>query len=207
MVLNTVAANSVISPAILFNFQPWNMTGAFFTGLAPGATFLIRTVFYVERFPSPDENDLVLVTKPSAKFDPLALEIYDHMVHNMPVGVPVADNGLGEWFYEAIKSAASLVLPGITKALTPSMAPPPVSYSTSRTPAFKPRKALPVMKQQRMATTSPRIPRLPSGPSTPNVVKGMNAQQTKAEISKYIRAKQLRGEQLSAREIAFIKRG
>jgi hypothetical protein len=192
---NTVGASTILSPAILFNLQPWNMTGAFFTGLAPSATFLVRTVFYIERFPSPDENDIVLVTKPSAKYDPLALEIYDHMVHNMPVGVPVDDNGLGEWFYEAIKSAASFVLPVISKTLLPAKNPPPVTYSTQRTPAVKPRRVLPPMAPQRMAVTAPRIPK--------NLNSNGISKSNRAENQKIKRKIQLR-QPLSNAEIAFV---
>jgi hypothetical protein len=98
--------NNAIVPSMVWNMQPYHMSGCFFTGLSHQSTFLIRTVFYVERFPTPDEKDIVLLTKPSACHDPVALEIYDRMLKEMPVGVPVAENGLGEWFYQAIKAVA-----------------------------------------------------------------------------------------------------
>jgi len=103
--------DGIFYPSMVWNMIPYHMSGCFFTGLSATSTFLIRTIFYVERFPTPDEKDIVLLTKPSACHDPVALEIYDRMLKEMPVGVPVAENGLGEWFYDAIKA----VMPTIAK--------------------------------------------------------------------------------------------
>jgi len=111
-----VGAEFAFVPQVVWNMQPYHQSGAFFTGLSPNSSFLVRTIFYVERFPTPDEKDIVLLTKPSACHDPMALEIYDRMLKEMPVGVPVAENGLGDWFYDAI-SAVSPVLSAIPHPL------------------------------------------------------------------------------------------
>jgi len=107
--INTGEETGVNIPNIVWNMQPFHMSGAFFTGLGPKSTFLVRTIFYVERFPTPDEKDIVLLTKSSAAHDPTALMLYDECLKRMPVGVPVAENGLGEWFYDALKSSLPLI--------------------------------------------------------------------------------------------------
>ncbi len=104
-----IGDSAVFFPQVVWNMQPFHQSGAFFTGLSPNSSFLVRTIFYVERFPTPDEKDIVLLTKPSACHDPVALEIYDRMLKEMPVGVPVAENGLGDWFYDAISAAAPIL--------------------------------------------------------------------------------------------------
>lgn len=98
-----------VFPQVVWNLQPYHQSGAFFTGLSPNSSFLIRNIFYVERFPTPSEKDIVLLTKPSACHDPVALEIYDRMLKEMPVVVPVAENGLGDWFYDAISAVAPVL--------------------------------------------------------------------------------------------------
>nr|QDH87308.1 MAG: hypothetical protein H2BulkLitter12255_000003 [Astroviridae sp.] len=177
-------------PQTLFDFQPFNMSGAFFTGLKPGASFLLRTVFYVERFPSPDENDIVLVTKPSASYDPLALEIYDHMLHRMPVGVPVADNGLGEWFWEGIKSAASFFLPKIGGFLAPKQ--------VNSTAPIATRKQLPSTKANKMTPSSPPIRR-------PKPLAPVKKKLTPGEQLRLIKEKKRRGDSLSKVELRFLE--
>lgn len=184
---------SVATPQKLWNFQPYNMSGAFFTGLDPAATFLIRMIMYVERFPTPDEPDIVLMTKPSAPYDPMALEIYDHMLHRMPVGVPVADNGLGEWFYDGIKAATNWALGGVPKLLGIN--------TVHQVPPVRTRKALPRQTKLKGAQSSPIIQR-------PLVVKPQVRNQfLEKETMKWIRQKQASGQSLSKKEKAIVKSG
>lgn len=185
---NFGVGTSVRYPQLLYDFQPYNMSGCFFTGLRPSATFLIRCVFYIERFPTPDESDIVLLTKPSATYDPMALEIYDHMLHRMPPGVPVADNGLGEWFYEGIKSAASAIFPGVTRFL--GMNKPPQNPMPNSTAAIKYPKALPPTKPLKPANPGPKKPK---------------KSQVTAEVLKLIRQKQSSGQTLSNKEKAILQ--
>jgi len=148
-----VDEDSVNVPSTVWNLQPYHMTGAFFTGLSPKSTFLLRFIVYIERFPTPDEQDIVLLTKPSANHDPIALEIYDRMLRHMPVAVPVADNGLGEWFYEAISAvkdiasyiphpigkAVALGSGLIQKAMAPQFAPTSQTNQKAKRPKPTPR--------------------------------------------------------------------
>jgi hypothetical protein len=89
-------ANGLCSTAAL------NTHGLYFTGLSLQTTLAITLNCFVERFPGPQETDLVVLAKPSPQYDLLALEIYSHALHDMPPGVMVKENGLGEWFADVI---------------------------------------------------------------------------------------------------------
>ncbi len=107
--------NAQWGPQVAWNFQPYHMSGCICTGLSAATTFTLRVIWYVERFPSPSEQDLVYLTKPSAHHDERALSIYNDALANMPVGVPVAENPLGEWFFDGVKS----ILPALAGAAGP----------------------------------------------------------------------------------------
>lgn len=77
---------------------PFNSCGAYFTGLPVGSVLKINWNVWIERFPSVSDRDLIVLCKPSCCFDPVALEAYARIMQMMPVGVPVKENGLGDWF-------------------------------------------------------------------------------------------------------------
>jgi hypothetical protein len=87
----------------------FNMSGAYFTGLSLQTTLTVNWNVYLERFPTSQQTDLVVLATPSPKYDPLALELYTRILSDMPVGVMVKENGLGTWFAEAVSSVAPYV--------------------------------------------------------------------------------------------------
>jgi hypothetical protein len=94
---------------------PFNGCGAIFTGLDPNnASLQVTAKWYIEVFPNPlfDPTLLPIVT-PSARYDPLALEVYASVVSQLPGGVPVKDNFLG-MIGSAIGGLASSALGGLT---------------------------------------------------------------------------------------------
>jgi hypothetical protein len=84
---------------------PYDLSGVHFTGLSLPTTLTVNVRWLIERCPGPNEQDLVVLATPSAAYDPLALELYTHCMNKMPPGVPVAENGLGEWFRGALSTA------------------------------------------------------------------------------------------------------
>jgi hypothetical protein len=77
---------------------PFNTAGAYFTGLSPQSVLKINYNVFIERFPSELDTDLIVLATPSASFDPTALDAYAECMKRMPVGVPVSENGFGDWF-------------------------------------------------------------------------------------------------------------
>jgi hypothetical protein len=92
----------------------FNIAGAYFTGLSNSTTLTVNIIHYFERFPSIDltsDLNLVVLAKPSCRYDPKALELYSAVIRHMPVGVPQRFNGLGDWFREAVETAKDIISP------------------------------------------------------------------------------------------------
>lgn len=113
LVPNTMpgSTNSFISPEcfpVRFNADS---SVAMFTGLSEETTLTIRVRWLVERFPSDDEADILPMAKISARFDPMALEIYSRWVSRAPAGCKFTENPSGEWWKKTLGSLASIVGP------------------------------------------------------------------------------------------------
>lgn len=100
-------------------WAPINTGGCILTGLSEQTTLTVTVNAYVELFPTPAEPELVVLAKPSAAYDPLAMTMITRALESMPVGVPAADNGFGDWFAglisefaEPIGDALSILIPG-----------------------------------------------------------------------------------------------
>jgi len=85
--------------------------GAYFQGLSNSTTLQINAIYIVERFPTYQDTDLVVLAKPSCRADCAALELYSEVIRQMPVGVPQKMNGLGEWFSDAVSAASDFISP------------------------------------------------------------------------------------------------
>lgn len=106
----TGATDAVLSPTIPSPRRcvstPFNLGGAYFTGLSDQTTLTITVNWYVERFPTTLQAQLAVLAKPPAVYDPLAFDLYTRMLKQMPVGVMVKENGLGQWFADVVGSVA-----------------------------------------------------------------------------------------------------
>lgn len=100
---------------------PYCLGGAYFTGLSPTTTLTVNTVMIVERFVKANASqDLITLASPSAPFDPAALRIYSEVAKTLATGVPVSENGLGDWISgiaSTIAKYAGPVLSGIGQAI------------------------------------------------------------------------------------------
>lgn len=85
---------------------PFDTSGVHFTGLSYASTLTVNVRWLIERMPGPRESDLVVLATPSASYDPLALELYTRCLGDMPPGVMLSENPLGEWFRSALSKVA-----------------------------------------------------------------------------------------------------
>jgi hypothetical protein len=92
-------------------FTPFNLSGAFFTGLSNASTLQADIKWILEKFPNHDNVVLVPLAKKSPMFDPLALEMYARIADSLPAGVPVCENGAGEWIETIADLAADVGIP------------------------------------------------------------------------------------------------
>jgi len=92
-----------VSGVTVLGFQPlqftqFDMTGAMFTGLTQQSTLTVNWNIVVERFPSNQDLDLVVLAVEPPERDDVAIRFLSHALSELPVGVPVDMNGLGDWF-------------------------------------------------------------------------------------------------------------
>jgi len=73
----------------------------------------VNYIVYLERFPAQDDLDLLVVAQRSPEYDIKALEAYSLIAQSLPVGVPFAENGLGDWFKSAVNFAAAQIAPAL----------------------------------------------------------------------------------------------
>lgn len=91
--------------------HPMHGCGARFIGLSPETSLSVTLNIYLESFPTPADRSILVLATPSAQYDPVALEIFSHALTYLPVGVPVRENGLGEWFHKAMSLANEYIAP------------------------------------------------------------------------------------------------
>jgi len=94
--------------------HPIHQSGCIFTGLSYQSTLTINWNVYYESFPSAAEPSIVVLAKPSARYDFDAMQLYSRIISELPVGVPVRENGLGDWFLDAATKAAQYIGPVLT---------------------------------------------------------------------------------------------
>ena len=111
-----IGSTTITMPTEVQRF-PFNLSGAYFTGLSPQTTFTVVASWYIERFPTQRDGDLVVLAQPSAGWDQMALELYAGALRDMPAGVPVSENPLGEWFQDVVHNIAQTASP-IANALS-----------------------------------------------------------------------------------------
>jgi len=97
------AAPSAVADTIF----PYDISGAYFTGLSYNSTLTVTCRWLVERLPGPQEPDLAVLASPAACYDSLALEIYARAMNSAPPGVMLKENPLGEWFRSVLKGVAN----------------------------------------------------------------------------------------------------
>jgi hypothetical protein len=88
-----------------------NSSGVFLTGLSSSSTVTLTLNVYIEVFPSPIDTTLVVLGKPSPRYDLVAQEMYAECLCDMPSGVMVKENGLGDWFKNAVSRVSQWASP------------------------------------------------------------------------------------------------
>jgi len=96
-------------PAIVW--ENFNFTGAFFSGMANASALTVNYMVYLENHPSFSDTPIYSLAKPPPCRDEIAMSMYTCIINEMPIGVPVSENGLGDWFADAISTVADYVSP------------------------------------------------------------------------------------------------
>jgi len=114
--IGAVSGANLSGPTPIFagkdNFwTKFDQAGCYFTGLSPSTTLQVTWIVDIERFPTEQQADLVVIATPSPRYDPMAIQAYAHIMQDMPTGVTFAENGLGDWFMSAVGKVRDIVMP------------------------------------------------------------------------------------------------
>lgn len=82
-----------------------------FTGLSDETTLTLRVRYIMERFPSDAEGQILVISTPSATYDPAVLEIYSKAVQALPAGARFTDNPSGEWWKSMLTEIGKVASP------------------------------------------------------------------------------------------------
>lgn len=85
---------------------PWDISGAFVTGLAQQATFTLRFRMAYEIFPLVTDQLFFTLAQPSVAWSPVLEEAVLAVLKSMPAGFDYRDNPLGEWFAKVLNGIA-----------------------------------------------------------------------------------------------------
>lgn len=91
-------ANPTVYAPLATKTTPFDVTGAFFTGLSNQTSLTVKLRLYVERAPGWNLPDLAPLASPSAGYDIAALELYAQAINALPAAVKVSENGAGDWW-------------------------------------------------------------------------------------------------------------
>jgi len=86
---------------------PFDLSGAYFTGLNTNTTLDVTVRLYIEVLPTQLNQGLLVLSEPCPPADPRALELYSKVIGDLPPGVPVGMNADGSWFKDVLKTIAS----------------------------------------------------------------------------------------------------
>jgi len=95
---------------------PFDLSGAYFTGLQNQSSLDVTVRLYIEVFPTQYSQQLLVLADPCACSDVRAVQLYSEIVGTLPPGVPVSMNADGSWWKGVLKTIAS-VAPTIGSAL------------------------------------------------------------------------------------------
>lgn len=102
---------SLLAPIRCQYISPFNLSGAYFTGLSTQTSLTITATWYVERFPTARERNLAVLASPSPAYDDAAYELYARSIKFLPVGVMQGENPLGEWFGNVLDAVRDYAVP------------------------------------------------------------------------------------------------
>jgi len=139
----TATAPLFYTPGMCHNI-PYDISGAVFSGLNQQTTLQVTARYFVERLPAISDPNLLVLARNPCPYDPMVLELYSRTILELPVGVKVGENPLGEWFFDILQTLAGIA-PVIGSAFGPIGAAVGTAVGGVGTAALQHRKA----KQQK----------------------------------------------------------
>lgn len=92
---------------------PMDTTVHMYTGLSDATTLTVRVRWVLQRFPNDNEPDIVVLTSPAPKYDPVALEIQSRVMRTLVPAVMFRLNPKGEWWKSMLATIADIASSGL----------------------------------------------------------------------------------------------
>jgi len=96
-VFTSTGTAKLMTTSIFTIESPFNLQGAYFSGLDPTTVLVIDAIYVVERFSNQYNTDIATLSRPSSPYDAAVLKLYSEIARELPPGVPVSENGFGDW--------------------------------------------------------------------------------------------------------------
>jgi hypothetical protein len=90
-------------------FSNTNITGIIMSNVSGFSTFNLEVKNMIETFPTQSTDPLIYSATASPAFDPKSIELYGIIIRHLPIGVPVCENGFGDWFSSAVSAVSNFV--------------------------------------------------------------------------------------------------
>jgi hypothetical protein len=81
---------------------PFDIKVIILSGLDPNASYRINFNVLIEAIPDLDDQQLLVLAKPSPPLDTAAIELYSEIMGELPAGVPVRENASGDWLRKVL---------------------------------------------------------------------------------------------------------
>jgi len=107
----TVGGTGTFTPflATAFTVGEFDLNGAQFLGLSDTDVLTITVKWYITRYPSENQLEILVSQKAAPRYDPIAFEWYSKHASLLPSGVRVRDNALGDWFRSVVGTVKDTV--------------------------------------------------------------------------------------------------
>jgi hypothetical protein len=92
---------------------PMNTTIQMYSGLSDQTTLTLRVRWILERFPNDNEPEIVVLTSPTAPWDPVAIEIQSRLMAKLVPAVMFKENPKGEWWKTMLAGIADIAGSGL----------------------------------------------------------------------------------------------
>ncbi len=165
---STIGTNAAPVPSLICpltrKFSPYDVSGAFFSGLSNTTTLQVTYKVYVERAPTQSNSQLAVLASPSAPYDLLALELYSHIVGRLPVAVHVNENAFGDWWKKIMNLISDVAGPvgsalGVFGPTAPIIGTVAKTLAGSASNLFDKKEQVQKQKQRQKPKLAPPQPR------------------------------------------------
>lgn len=92
---------------------PMNSTIHIYSGLSDQTTLTLRARWILVRRPNDNEPEILVLTHPDAEWDPAAIQIWSHLMNQLPPAVMFKENPKGEWWKSMLAGIADIAGSGL----------------------------------------------------------------------------------------------